>query len=48
MRRVGDLVGIDPDQAAGDPDLAAVERLGLPARPVAGEGLAQDRRGEGG
>src|SRR5208282_2773274 len=44
---IGDLIGIDPDQAPLDADLSLVERLGVPAGPVAAKSLAQDRRGKG-
>ena len=42
MRGIGDLVGIDADQAALDPGVEAVEIFGLPCRARAAEALAQD------
>ena len=44
VERVGDLVGIDPDQAALDPDRPAVEVVGGERRAVAPEGRGQERR----
>ena len=46
MGRVGDLVGIDPDQARFDPDIAAIEVLGLPGGAFAAEGFAYQRARE--
>jgi hypothetical protein len=44
MGGIGHLIGVNPDQAAPDPDLAAIERIGFPTRPIAAESLTQDRR----
>ena len=46
MRGIGYLIGIDTDKAGPDTGVMAVERLGLPKRPLPAEGLAQKRRGE--
>src|SRR5512146_2236466 len=46
MARIGDLVGIDADEAALDPRVEAVEILALPFGSAASEGLAQQRRHE--
>src|SRR5712671_7152071 len=44
MGGVGHLIGVNPDQAAPDPDLAVIELLSFPSWPIAAERLAQDRR----
>src|SRR5438094_7655466 len=42
MGRIGHLVGVDPDEAAPDPDLAPIERVDSPLRPIAAKSVAYD------
>ena len=42
--RVGDLIGVDPDEAGLDPIVQAQQVVGLPGRALPAEGFARQGR----